>query len=555
MSENNAFDAIIVGGGHNGLAAAAYLAQAGRNVLLLEKLEHAGGAAVSAQAFDGVDARLSRYSYLVSLLPQQIIDDLGLRIRLARRRYSSYTPAPHGGGRALLIDNEDAAATAASFAAVGAPDGEFTAFTEFYARCRKLTEALWPTMTSPLRTRSEARSLAAQEGAAEAWEALIERPIGNVIAKELHHDLVRGVVLTDALIGTFARADDEDLQQNICFLYHLIGGGTGDWDVPVGGMGAVSGELERAARDAGATIVTSADVTAVRSGGVVDYRCGGEDRTATAPWILCNAAPVVLDRLRAAGAAAGSPLPSGTGNPNHLRDGAQVKVNLLLKRLPRLLDESVSPEAAFGGTFHINETWSQLDTAYLEAAAGTVPEPLPCEIYCHSLTDPSILSPELQAAGAHTLTVFGLHVPDRLITSDNNEERRAQLQAAVLRSLNSVLAEPVEELLLAGPDGRPCIETKTTLDIERAVGMPRGNIFHGGLDWPFVEDGTPLDTPARRWGVATDDPQILLCGSGARRGGAVSALGGHNAAMAVLESGWAGAPGQGQAPAPARAQD
>ena len=83
MSSNNAFDAIIVGGGHNGLAAAAYLAKAGRTVLLLEKLEHPGGAAVSAQAFDGVDARLSRYSYLVSLLPQQVIDDLGLRIRPA----------------------------------------------------------------------------------------------------------------------------------------------------------------------------------------------------------------------------------------------------------------------------------------------------------------------------------------------------------------------------------------------------------------------------------------------------------------------------------------
>ena len=65
--------------------------------------------------------------------------------------------------------------------------------------------------------------------------------------------------------------------------------------------------------------------------------------------------------------------------------------------------------------------------------------------------------------------------------------------------------------------------------------MPRGNIFPGGLDWPFVDDGTPLDTPARRWGVATGDDRILLCGSGARRGGAVSAIAGHNAAMAVLE--------------------
>ncbi|MCI9872509.1 phytoene desaturase family protein [Arthrobacter humicola] len=543
MSSDTEFDAIIVGGGHNGLAAAAYLAKAGRDVLVLEKLEHAGGAAVSANAFDGVDARLSRYSYLVSLLPRQIIDDLGLRITLARRRYSSYTPDPADGSRALLVDNGDEAATAASFAAVGAPDGEFGAFTAFYAACRQLTEALWPTMTAPLLARSDARALAARAGADAAWEAMIEHPIGQAIRRELGSDLVRGVVLTDALIGTFARAEDEDLQQNICFLYHLIGGGTGDWDVPVGGMGAVSGELERAARDAGATILTSADVTAVRPGGGVDYRHGGQGHSATARWVLSNVAPAVLDRLRGLpAAAAGAPAgalgisPVAATNPNHRREGAQVKVNLLLKRLPRLLDGSVSPEAAFGGTFHINETWSQLDAAYSTAAAGSVPSPLPCEIYCHSLTDPSILSPELQAAGAQTLTVFGLHVPDRLVTAENNEDRRAELQAAVLASLNSVLAEPVEDLLLTGPDGRPCIETKTTLDIERAVGMPRGNIFHGGLDWPFVEDGEPLDTPARRWGVSTDDPQILLCGSGARRGGAVSAIGGHNAAMAVLES-------------------
>ncbi|MCB5273222.1 putative thiazole biosynthetic enzyme [Arthrobacter sp. SO5] len=536
-SSTSAFDAIIVGGGHNGLAAAAYLSRAGRKVLLLEKLEHPGGAAVSARAFDGVDARLSRYSYLVSLLPQQVIDDLGLRIELARRRYSSYTPDPHHGGRALLIDNGDDGAPAASFAAIGAPDGEFRAFTTFYAGCRQLTEALWPTMTAPLLTRSEAKNLAAGAGAGGVWEAMIEQPIGHAITGELRHDLVRGVVLTDALIGTFARADDEDLQQNICFLYHLIGGGTGDWDVPIGGMGAVSGELERSARDAGAMILTSAEVTAVRPGGVVGYRHDGAEHEATAPWVLANVAPVVLDRLRHSGAAPGSPAPRPGQNPNHLREGAQVKVNLLLKRLPRLLDRSVRPEAAFGGTFHVNESWAQLDAAYLAAASGTVPDPLPCEIYCHSLTDPSILSPELQAAGAQTLTVFGLHVPDRLITADNNEERRAELQDAVLKSLNSVLAEPIEGLLLTGPDGRPCIETKTTLDIERAVGMPRGNIFHGGLDWPFVEDNAPLDTPAQRWGVATDDPQILLCGSGARRGGAVSAIGGHNAAMAVLEAG------------------
>src|SRR6478672_10808126 len=310
MASSSNHDAVIVGGGHNGLAAAAYLARAGRNVVLLEKLDHTGGAAVSAQAFDGVDARLSRYSYLVSLLPQQIIDDLGLRITLARRRYSSYTPDPGDPCRALLVDNEDAASTAASFAAVGASADDVRAFNDFYADCGKLTRALWPTMTAPLPTRSAARQLALAAGAAEAWEAMIEQPIGHAITRALRHDLVRGVVLTDALIGTFARADDADLQQNICFLYHLIGGGTGDWDVPVGGMGAVSGELERSAREAGTTILTAAEVTAVRPGGAVEYRHGGQLHSVSAPWVLSNVAPVVLDRLRSAGrAGAGAKAP------------------------------------------------------------------------------------------------------------------------------------------------------------------------------------------------------------------------------------------------------
>jgi phytoene dehydrogenase-like protein len=92
-------DIVIVGGGHNALVAAGYLARAGRRVRVLERLDHVGGAAVSAHAFEGIDARLSRYSYLVSLLPKRIIDDLGVRVRLARRRYSSYTPDPATGAR------------------------------------------------------------------------------------------------------------------------------------------------------------------------------------------------------------------------------------------------------------------------------------------------------------------------------------------------------------------------------------------------------------------------------------------------------------------------
>ena len=153
------------------------------------------------------------------------------------------------------------------------------------------------------------------------------------------------------------------------------------------------------------------------------------------------------------------------------------------------------------------------------------------------LGTPSILSPELQASGAQTLAVFGLHVPDRLVNETNNDVLRAELQAAVLASLNSVLAEPIEDLLLTDANGEPTIETKTTLDLEHALAMPGGNIFHGPLSWPFADDDTELATPAQRWGVATQHPRILLCGAGAQRGGGVSGLGGHNAAMAVLESG------------------
>lgn len=514
-------DVVIVGGGHNGLTAAAYLALAGKRVTVLERLDHVGGAAVSAAAFEGVDARLSRYSYLVSLLPGRVIRDLGLDITLARRRYSSYTPEP-GTDRGLLIDNADAAATATALG----PDS--AAWESFYAGTAHVARALFPTVTEPLLTRAEARRAVSDDA---LWESLIERPVGAAIESAFGNDLVRGVVLTDALIGTFAPNVDESLAGNRCFLYHVIGGGTGDWDVPVGGMGAVTGELSRAAQLAGAEIITGANVTGITPDGEVTYRHGDDERVLAATWVLANVAPYELERLTRQSAGEVS-----TGSTRLKPEGAQVKVNLLVKRLPRLRDSAVDPAAAFGGTFHINETWDQLSTAYDAANAGGVPSPLPAEIYCHSLTDPSILSPELQASGAQTLTVFGLHTPDRLVTEENNDVMRDTLQAAAIASLNSVLAEPIEELLMVDAAGRPTIETKTTLDLEHALHMPGGNIFHGPLAWPFAEDDAALATPAERWGVATAHPRILLCGAGAQRGGAVSGIGGHNAAMAVLEA-------------------
>ena len=216
-------------------------------------------------------------------------------------------------------------------------------------------------------------------------------------------------------------------------------------------------------------------------------------------------------------------------------EGSQVKVNLLLKRLPKLKDETLDPVAAFGGTFHINETWTQMQRAFDEADNNQIPELIPCEIYCHSLTDPTILSQELQDQGVQTLTVFALHTPNRLLIGKDNDSMRVILQQKVLESLNSVLAEPIEDLLLTDENGKPCVETKTTRDLEEVLRLPGGNIFHGPLAWPFLEDHEERSTPAQRWGVQSEYEGILICGSGARRGGAVSGIAGHNAAMAVLE--------------------
>lgn len=521
---SRSYDVVIVGGGHNALVAAAYLARAGRSVVVLERLDHVGGAAVSERPWAGVDARLSRYSYLVSLLPRTIVDDLGLDIRLRRRRYSSYTPDPADPSRGILVDRADAAATADSFARVTGGTAESARFADLSDRISPVAGLLFPSMTRPLERRSDVRTRLGDDG---LWDDLFERPLGSMLRAALHTDIARGIALTDGLIGTFATADDESLRQNRCFLYHVIGGGTGDWDVPIGGMGYVTDELARAARAAGAQLRTGAEVVAISPDGRVEI--GGEHAGAvSARLVLSGVGPTVLDRLLGAG---GGTAATGREVP----EGAQLKVNMLLRRLPRLRDPHVAPEAAFAGTFHVNETMTQLDRAYEVAAGGGIPDPLPAEIYCHSLTDPSILGAELRASGAQTLTLFGLQAPHRLVADADPDAARTALLDAAQRSLDAVLAEPIADCVYEAPDGSPCIEARTTADLEASLGMTGGDIFHGALSWPWADDEEPLETPAERWGVATAHANVLLCGSGARRGGAVSGLGGHNAAMAALE--------------------
>jgi phytoene dehydrogenase-like protein len=516
MTQTN-YDVAIIGGGHNGLVAAAYLARDGKSVVVLEQHEVVGGAAVSTKTFEGVDAKLSRYSYLVSLLPKQIIEDLELEVELAPRRYGSFTPTLDGKS-GLLIDKSSSDATKASFEAVGAA-ADFETWNQFYAKTEVIAQKLFGSVLEPLRTETEVADLVGPE----LWKDFFERPIGETIEKAFKSDLVRGVVMTDAVIGTFASNHDESLEANRCFLYHVIGNETGDWNVPVGGMGSVTTSMAKRAKALGAELrpgcrVLSIDLDEQRR---ITFVENGIESTITAAVILANVAKPTLDAL--------------LGKPNkHDIAGAQVKVNMLLKRLPRL-KAGTDPVAAFGGTLHINETFEQLQTAFEQASKGEIPNPLPCEIYCHSLTDPSILGPELQTSGAQTLTVFALHTPHSLLAGRDHDQMRQALEDAAVASINTVLAEDIRDLLIVDANGKPCMETKTTQDLEDALGLPGGNIFHAPLSWPFVKDGAVLDTPAKRWGVDSGYEGIYFCGSTAVRGGAVSGIGGHNAAMAVLE--------------------
>ncbi|MCP9210592.1 phytoene desaturase family protein [Streptomyces sp. NEAU-Y11] len=517
MAHHEAYDVVIVGGGHNGLVAAAYLARAGRSVLVLERLDHTGGAAVSTRPFAGVDARLSRYSYLVSLLPRRIVDDLGLRFAVRGRAVSSYTPAVRDGRpTGLLVDTAGGGRTREAFARLTGSDREFTAWQRFYGMTQRVAERVFPTLTEPLPTREALRSRIADDA---AWEALFERPVGEAIEDAFEDDLVRGVVLTDALIGTFAHAHDPSLRQNRCFLYHVIGGGTGDWDVPVGGMGALTDALAEAARAAGARIETGREVTAIATDGSaaeVSHTGDTGEGVAAARYVLVGAAPRELARLL------------GEDPPAPPAEGAQLKVNMLLRRLPALRDPDADPREAFSGTFHIAEGYGALEDAYRQAAAGELPRRPPSEIYCHSLTDPSILGPDLAARGYQTLTLFGLHTPARLFAEDH-DARLATLLEATLAELDGHLAEPLADCLATDADGMPCIEAKSPLDLDRELRLPGGNIFHRDLAFPYAQEGTG------RWGVETGHANVLLCGAGAVRGGGVSGIPGHNAAMAVLE--------------------
>jgi phytoene dehydrogenase-like protein len=521
MHNSNSYDAIIVGAGHNGLVAACYLGLSGKSVLVLEKNEVVGGATLSKKVFPGVDARISVYSYLISLLPQKILKDLNIPLQIRRRSTASYTSAlKEGRATGLLISNDSEHVTRQSFYDFTGGEVEYQRYRELQEMLSAFAQKIWPTLLSPLPSKRELSKKFKTPTERQIWEYMIEKPLSHLVEDYLADDIVRGAVFTDAKIGVSTYPDDPTLLQNKTFLYHIIGQGTGEWRVPVGGMGALVDVLQEKVRALGGVIITEAEVVNVAHSAVkstVHFRKGGSERSASARYILFNTASDIANRC----------LP-GVYDEDQV-DGSVFKINMVLKKLPTMKDARISAREAFTGTLHINEGYDHMKTTYQMAQDGIIIDDLAGEIYCHSLTDPSILSKDLQEKGWHTLTLFGLDVPYQWFVKDNQRVKEEVTQK-YLHAMNQLIVEDIRGCLAEDANGNLCIEAKSPIDLEGSLGLPKGNIFHGNLTWPFAES----EEEVGRWGVETKYENIFMCGSSAKRGGAVSGIPGHNAAMKIL---------------------
>ncbi len=527
------YDVVILGAGHNGLVAASYLGRAGLSVLLLEKNDYIGGATTSQKVFPDYEARLSRYSYLVSLFPEKIIRDLGLNVELRRRATASFTPYVRDGRHnGLLLSNVSEELSRQSMFELTGNYTEYEQMKKLYNLSRVFAEQVWDTMLEPLVAREEfRRRFDVDDVSREAWRSLAEEPIGRAIERYLQNDLVRGLVLTDGKIGVMTHSHDPSLVQNRCFLYHLIGNETGEWKVPVGGMGAVARELEQAARKAGAEMLTNVDLRALDLNGKrktvefeikenTSWKTAPASQTVEAQYLLVNFGRNVLAKFS-----------RKLYQPESTDEGSVFKINMLLRRLPKLKAAHYASAEAFCGTFHSDEGYEQMNLSYDQASEGRLPDKTPCEVYCHTLTDDSILAPELREKGFHTMTLFGLDTPWKLFARDNNTMRKLA-EKKFIESMNQWLEEPLEDCLAVARNGDLCIESKSPVDIEDALGMYHGNIFQDAPTFPFAETKAQVG----KWGVETEYENVFLCGSSALRGGAVSGIPGHNAAMKVLGS-------------------
>lgn len=525
------WDAIVVGAGHNGLVAAAYLARAGLRTLVLERRERVGGACVTEEIWPGY--RVSRAAYVAGLLRPALVEELGLAsrgLRLLRRVPSSFTPLPDGRGLLLGPDPDLCRREIARFSPRDAE--AHPRYEALLDRAARVFEPLLDVPPpDPARLRASDLPVLARlaRGALGLRRDLAGRtrlllaPARDTLTAWFESEPLRSTLATDALIGAFAAPSTPGT--GYVLFHHVMGetgGARGVWAYVAGGMGALSEAIADAARAAGAEIRTGAPVASID----VERGCVRgvtlADGSAHAAPLVASCADPARTLLGLVGAAA---LPGALAAELATLDfrSPVVKINLALDRLPSFRG-CASPVREAGpehrGTIHVGANdLDALERSFAEAAAGRLPERPMVE-----LTIPSVLDPTLAPAGRHVASLFVQHVPPAI-----ERERWARehdgFADRVLALVDEVAPGFSASVLHRDVLGPP--------ELEDVFALTGGNIFHGAM----TLDRLWFLRPAPGWArYRTPVEGLWLCGAGTHPGGGVMGACGRNAAREILRA-------------------
>jgi phytoene dehydrogenase-like protein len=498
------WDTVVIGAGHNGLTAAAYLARAGQSVLVLEARKRIGGACTLDRPFTDQGFVVSPCAYAVGLLHPRVIDELDLR----RHGYQVHLIDPHlwcpfDDGTALSLW-DDPGRNHREVESISPDDADgYVRYERLFARIRTaLRVEPHDTWIGDSPDRPALEELLGHDK--ELIEIMFEEPIAAVIERHVKDERLRTALHGQGLIGTWAGPRDRGTAA--IHAMHSMGtieGRQGAWGFVQGGMGTVSYSLASAATEAGAVITCNASVGEVVPGEAVILADGTRILAAT---IVSNADPRTT-----LGLCRDDAPPAFTERVDawHM-EGPVFKINCGLSRLPRFSAPG-SEDTPHRAMVTIARSTDETQAAYECSRAGE-PSPRWAELYFHSAYDPSVAP-----AGKHVMSVFAQYAPYTLATGSWEERRDAVADMALA------------EIARFAPDVLDCIEARQVLappDIERETGLSGGHIFQG--------ECLPDQMWDRRFSPRTPIPGLYMCGASTHPGGSVIAVNGRNCAMAVL---------------------